>query len=90
MKGRKTGGRRPGSPNHVTVEFRETVRALLEDNRANVSAWLTRVADDDAYKALQVIISLAEYAYPKLARTEVVGDGGGPLRIVASKMDEDI
>lgn len=123
VKGVRQGGRKPGVPNKVTVEFRETVRALLERNSDNVDDWMQRVAwgvargvqgkqpfvlpdgrftfslldilagrvpadvaiawvvEPDPDKALQRIAGLAEYAAPKLARTEVVGDGGGAVRI---------
>lgn len=67
----KTGGRKPGVPNKVTREFRETVTRLLEDNAENVAEWLTRVAADDPDKALQRLAQLAEYAAPKLSRSEV-------------------
>ena len=33
---------------------------------------------------------LAEYAAPKLARTEHVGEGGGPVRIIATQQDEKL
>jgi hypothetical protein len=85
-KGYKTGGRQPGSPNKVTREFRETVRLLLEKNADNVEVWLERVADgyDDVKpnpeKALGLLAQLAEFAAPKLARTEVVGDPDNPLK----------
>lgn len=86
-KGRKTGGRRKGSPNKVTREFRETVRMLLEENQDNFSRWLKSVAeggDDrkpDPGRALDLCAKLAEFAAPKLARTEVTGEGGGPVQI---------
>lgn len=67
----KTGGRQPGTPNKVTREFRETVARLLEDNAENVAKWLSRVAADDPDKALQRLAQLAEYAAPKLSRSEV-------------------
>lgn len=100
----KTGGRQTGTPNKATAEFKETVRQLLEDNRQNVSKWLTLVAEGnhsqvaeaikegkeppkeihpDPGKALDLITKVAEYAYPKLARTELTGkDGGTPEFIV--------
>lgn len=67
----KTGGRKPGVPNKVTREFRETVTRLLEDNAENVAEWLSQVAADDPDKALQRLAQLAEYAAPKLSRSEV-------------------
>jgi hypothetical protein len=80
-------GRPKGAVNRVTNEFRETVRCLLEDNSENVSKWLELVAEGDVerdirpdpYKALDMISKLAEYATPKLARTELTGDSNKPI-----------
>lgn len=80
-------GRPKGSLNKQTVEFRDTIRALLESNSSNVGKWLDQVAtgngDPDKAapeKALDLLAKLAEYAAPKLARTEHIGDGGGPVK----------
>lgn len=97
-KREKTGGRKAGTPNRVTAEFRDTVRLLLESNAQNVVRWLTLVAEGDGTKlnkpdpakALDLLAKLAEYAAPKLARTEHVGDGGGPVKILASREDESL
>ena len=81
----KTGGRQPGTPNKVTKEFRETIKQLLDDNAENVSIWLTQVAigtDDskpDPKGALDMLSKLAEFASPKLARTEHAGDKENPI-----------
>jgi hypothetical protein len=75
----KTGGRSVGTPNKATRAFRDTVNALLQENSENVSLWLSDVARDDPAKALDLLTKLAEYATPKLARQEHVGEGGGPL-----------
>lgn len=81
-------GRPPGSENKATRAFRETVNDLLERNSENVSKWLETVAygDGDQVKpdpkgALDLIAKLAEYAAPKLNRTEHVGENGGPVAI---------
>lgn len=70
-KGREKG------PNKVTREFRDTVTRVLESNSENVGIWLTRVAEGtdadakpDPGRALDLLAKLAEYASPKLARTE--------------------
>lgn len=84
---KKTGGRAAGTPNKVTQEFRHTIQALLEENRLNVALWLTAVAEGDSIneikpdpaKALDLLSKLAEFAAPKLGRTEHVGEGGGPV-----------
>jgi hypothetical protein len=40
--------------------------------------WLNEVAQDDPYKALDLMNKLSEYHIPKLARTELTGADGGP------------
>lgn len=70
------GGKPPGTPNKLTREFRDTVRKVLEDNSENVGVWLTAVAvgdektKGDPGRALDLMAKLAEYAAPKLSRTE--------------------
>lgn len=90
----KVGGARPGAgrpvgtPNKATTEFRDTVRALLESNSENVALWLSQVAngvgdkEPAPEKALDLLAKLAEYAAPKLARTEHVGDAEKPVQTV--------
>lgn len=81
----KTGGRVAGTPNKATREFRETVAKVLESNAENVGLWIQQVADGvgdakpDPGKALDLLAKLAEFAAPKLARTEHTGADGGPM-----------
>jgi hypothetical protein len=89
-------GRPKGALNKVTRGFRETVNELLEGNADNVSKWLETVAkgDGDQLKpdpkgALDILSKLAEYATPKLARSEHVGDNGGPLVIEIVRFGKD-
>lgn len=79
-------GRPPGSVNKATKTFRETVSAMLEGNAENVQKWLETVAygDGDQVKpdpkgALQLMAQLAEYATPKLNRTEHTGMNGATI-----------
>ena len=82
-------GRPKGMLNKSTVEFRETVQKLLDDNRENVVRWLALVAEGDGTdkgqpdpgKALDLLSKLAEYAAPKLARTVIAGDPNAPQKV---------
>lgn len=83
--GKPSPGRPKGVPNKATQEFRQTITALLEKNASNVDLWLQQVAEGHGEKgpqpekALDLLAKLAEYAAPKLARHEHMGEGGGPL-----------
>lgn len=74
------GGSRKGVPNKVTVEFKTAVTKLLDYAAPEMVGWLSRVAEENPEKALDLTAKLAEYAAPKLARTEVTGENGGPQR----------
>jgi hypothetical protein len=94
---KKTGGRKPGVPNKVTQEAREAVKQLLDANLPYLQTWLYNTAeglkDDETGKyivlpnpgkACDIVQNMVEYAVPKLARTEVVGDAKAPVRMVVS------
>ena len=94
---KKTGGRKAGVPNKVTQEAREAVKALLDANLPFLQTWLQNTAEgimDDQTgkwivppnpgKACDIVQNMVEYAVPKLARTEVVGDEKAPQRMVVS------
>jgi hypothetical protein len=82
-------GRPKGAINKTTIEFRETIQKLLDKNTDNVSIWLEDIANGDPltdrkpdpYKALDMLTKLAEYAAPKLARTEHVGNNDTPVEL---------
>lgn len=71
MRGRKTGGRRPNTPNKVTRAVREVIQLALDGSGHLVADWLLAAGRDDPAKALDLYIKLAEFAVPKLTRAEV-------------------
>jgi hypothetical protein len=78
-------GRPKGIPNKATTEFRQTITELLQKNGSNVDLWLTQVAEGvgdvkpDPGKALDLLAKLAEFAAPKLTRSEVTHAGSVEL-----------
>lgn len=76
----KTGGRKKGVPNKVTLKKAEEIAKsgltplefmlkILRDNKQEVSARM------EAAKAA------APYVHPRLANVEVAGPDGGPLQV---------
>jgi predicted transcriptional regulator len=73
-KGKKTAGRPKGRQNNTTIEFKQAVNNLLNVAAPKMIAWLEKIAATDPARALDLVGKLAEYAHPKLARTEVAFD----------------
>lgn len=67
-------GRKAGVPNKVTTDFKAAVVKLL--NTSNIEKLFKDVPPE---RRLDVLAKLAEYAFPKLGRTEVTGKDGGPV-----------
>jgi len=72
-------GKPKGIPNKCTTEFRQAVTNLLTYAAPEMIGWLKSVASTNPDKALNHVSKLAEYANPKLARTEHIGDNGVPI-----------
>ena len=82
MRGKKTGGRKVGSYNKTTRRARELLVELIDLNADRVQGWLDEIAEKHgALEAMRAYSGLLEYSIPKLARTENVGDAGGPQKI---------
>jgi hypothetical protein len=90
-KPRNTGGRPKGSPNKATAQAREAIAKLVDGNADRLQEWLDQIASDEKQGpavAFKLLMDVMEYHVPKLARTEHVGKGGGPIVIAASPLDE--
>jgi hypothetical protein len=82
-------GRPKGSTNKATVAAREAIARFVDGNADRLNGWLAEIeANDGPQAAFKCFADLLEYHVPKLARTEHVGEGGGPVRIVATRADE--
>lgn len=80
----KKGEKRPNQgkrgPNKVTLSVREAIAKLAETNVERCQSWLDRIAKSDPDKAFDLYLKMLEYHVPKLARSEVTGEGGGPIK----------
>ena len=72
-------GRPLGSKNKATTAIREAYQAITEANLENMTYWLAQVGEHNPEKAFQMMLQMAEYVLPKLARTEVTGADGEDL-----------
>lgn len=79
---RNPRGRGKGTPNKTTKEIREAVKQLVENTLPDLKKWLYKVAEDDPYKALQIVERYMDYVVPKLQRTEISGGDDTPLKKV--------
>lgn len=84
--GRKTGGRKKGTPNKVTSVAREAFLATFGKLEGELENWIRAGATDDPLKAADLIIRMAEYHFPKLGRQEHVGEAGGAIQVVIQKI----
>ena len=76
-------GRPKGSPNKATAQAREAIARFVDSNTERLQEWLDQIAKEDGAKAaFQCVVDLLEFHVPKLARTELTGEGGdGPVSI---------
>lgn len=86
MARQKTGGRTKGTPNKATTLAREAITLFIDGNSARLEDWLLKIEKKHgALAAFNCFVDLAEFAVPKLARTEHTGPGGGAMRIIVDR-----
>lgn len=87
----KWGGRKKGGGNKVTTEARAAIAMFVDNNAHRLQGWLDQIADGvkdkngeftvapNPEKAFTLFKEVIEYHVPKLQRTELTGEGGGPV-----------
>ena len=75
-----SGGSRKGKPNKVTAKAREVIGLVIDNTAPKVQEWLDEVASTDPKGALSAYTALLEFGVPKLQRTELTGENGGPVQ----------
>lgn len=89
-KGRKTGGRKPGSLNKASVAAKEAIASFVDGNAQKLQGWLDEIAEADGPRAaMQCFCDLLEYHVPKLSRSELTGKDGKDLVLVQAAPEDD-
>lgn len=90
-QGNKGKGRKKGVPNKATAHAREAIARLVDGNVERMQEWLNQIAASEgplaAWKCLQDVL---EYHVPKLARTELTGENGGPVKTESTLIVEPV
>lgn len=86
MKGKKTGGRQPGTPNKRTVEAAEKLAALGLCPLEGMAALALDQTNSPELRG-RMMAELAQYLYPKRKASEVSGPDGGAVTIQAAELD---
>jgi len=80
--GKKTGGRKKGTPNKATRQAREAIATFVDGNAERLQDWLDKIEQQDGpLAAFKAFSDLLEYHVPKLSRSEITGEDGGPVPV---------
>lgn len=85
-----TGSKPKGTQHLIKGAVKEAIGEIVRGNLENVHLWIARGAVRKPLVAAKLVIELAEFVLPKLARTEHVGEGGGPVVIQAAPQDRNL
>ena len=78
----RKGGRRKGSQNRLTKEMKQGFLEAFKNMEPHFERWLTDVASDDPATACKIMVSMADFIFPRINRTELTGKDGERLRAV--------
>lgn len=74
-KGRKTGGRKAGTPNKSTMQSRDAIAEFIDGNIDKLDDWLNKIEEENgALAAFKCFTAMLEYNVPKMQRMEVTGE----------------
>ena len=62
-------------------DLKKLIEAALDNLAPSLEVWVMEISGEDPARAAELVLKMAEYVTPKLARKEVTGDGGGPVTI---------
>jgi hypothetical protein len=87
--GERRGGRQKGTPNKATAAKAEAIAATGETPLDFMLRLMRDPLQDYATRA-DMAKAAAPYVHPKLASTELKGEGGGPVHVHITGDDADL
>jgi hypothetical protein len=66
-------GKQKGSQNKTTREFKEALNHFIQNSQENLLEWLESIELPE--KRIDCFVKIAEFVYPKLARTDITSQG---------------
>lgn len=92
--GRKTGGRKKGTPNKRTEKAAKTIQKVIDDIGCTPIEAILQIAEQakdegDLPLALSAYKELAQYVAPKRKAVEISGDQENPLQAI-TKIEREI
>lgn len=75
-------GNPSGQKDRRKTKAQIAITHFVDDNAERLQSWLDKIAEDDPKEAFKAFTSVVEYALPKLARKELVGDPDAPVQTV--------
>lgn len=79
-KGKKSGGRRKGTPNKATVEIKDKIAAFL--NEYSQEQMTIDLKELRPLERLKMFTSLVEFIVPKQNRTTIEQEDNAPSQVV--------
>jgi hypothetical protein len=70
-KGKKTGGRKKGTPNKLTAENRQFFKDLFARVGPELEDWIRDTAKKDKARAAELVMKAAEFYVAKLQRLTI-------------------
>lgn len=80
-------GRAKGSTNKKTEEIKQAYVDLIYGNLDNIKLWLSRVAETDPARALELSLKLSPFIIPKKMEQDITIEN--PINIVLPKRKEE-
>ena len=90
-KGEKKPNQGKRGPSKSTLLAKEAIAKFADNNADRMQQWLDDVAADPKHGpkvAFDMLMGVMEYHLPKLARTEISGNDGGPVVVALTPLDE--